>query len=55
MKLESNEWGETESKWSGEQVQLHDFVPEWKSVGFLWIGGCCRVTPEQISKIAMKN
>ena len=50
--VETNKWGEVESKWSGEQIQLHEFVSEWEAVGFTWIGGCCRITPQQISMIA---
>jgi len=48
---EAGEWGEAASKWSGKPLQLHEFVDEWKKIGFRWIGGCCRIPPEQITKI----
>lgn len=49
--IKAGKWGETASKWSGEPLQLHEFVDEWKKIGFRWIGGCCRIPPEQITKI----
>ena len=28
-----------------------DYVEEWMEIGFQWFGGCCRVTPNEISQI----
>lgn len=30
---------------------IESYVPMWLSMGINWIGGCCRVFPEDITKI----
>ncbi|XP_064639295.1 homocysteine S-methyltransferase YbgG-like [Lineus longissimus] len=46
------EWTK-EKKWSGKEdcKPLHDYIPEWVELGASWIGGCCRVFPDDIRRI----
>jgi len=48
----STEWEVKEGSWVGERKNIVDFIPEWQEIGFKWIGGCCRVTPEEIQQIS---
>lgn len=46
-------WTATDG-WSGKGscLRVVDLVPEWMELGASWIGGCCRVYPDEIQKIA---
>jgi homocysteine S-methyltransferase len=48
----SGEWEVEASQWGGKRADLASYVPKWIETGFKWIGGCCRVEPKDISKIA---
>jgi len=48
----SGEWQVEASQWGGERADLASYVPKWIETGFKWIGGCCRVEPKDIFKIA---
>ena len=41
----------SEGKWTGEKREIQNYIREWKDIGFKWIGGCCRVTPDDIRAI----
>ncbi|KAK2138975.1 hypothetical protein LSH36_2166g00007 [Paralvinella palmiformis] len=43
----------SDDKWLGKKcnVPLHSYVPQWQKAGAAWIGGCCRVSPKDISQI----
>ena len=44
-------WSGKDGEWVGFRRDISDYISEWKQIGFQWFGGCCRVTPEEISKI----
>ena len=44
-------WSGRDGEWVGLRRDISDYISEWKEIGFQWFGGCCRVTPEEISKI----
>ena len=48
----AGEWEVEASQWGGKRADLASYVPKWLETGFKWIGGCCRVEPNDISKIA---
>ncbi|XP_070539076.1 uncharacterized protein [Ptychodera flava] len=51
-------WHE-DGHWHGNKnaKKLSEYVPAWIEAGAKWIGGCCRVTPQDISEVkkAMKE
>ena len=44
-------WNVDDGKWKGEKRDIGNYIREWKEIGFKWIGGCCRVTPDEIRAI----
>ena len=40
-----------EGVWVGRKANIVDYIPQWREIGFKWIGGCCRVTPNEIASI----
>lgn len=44
-------WNVDDGKWKGEKRDIGNYIREWKEIGFKWIGGCCRVTPDDIRAI----
>ena len=53
-KLSPNK-GIEEGIWVGEKSNIVDYITEWKEIGFKWIGGCCRVTPDEIAGIKAES
>lgn len=47
----SDGWSGKDGEWVGERRDITHYIPEWKEIGFQWFGGCCRVTPEEITEI----
>lgn len=49
----SGETWTTEKKWQGKEncVQISALVKEWIALGARYVGGCCRVTPEDIKEM----
>jgi len=47
-------WNDVEGQWCGQRQNTADFIEEWLEIGFRWIGGCCRVTPDEIRQISAK-
>lgn len=45
-------WDAVHRSWSGRGAPLEAHVRGWLEAGARLVGGCCRVTPEQISAIA---
>ena len=51
-KTDYGSWGsDNPGSWKGDAFDLVPYVAGWKNLGFTWIGGCCRVRPEQIKAI----
>ena len=48
---QSDGWSGKDGEWVGERRDITHYIPEWKEIGFQWFGGCCRVTPEEITAI----
>ncbi len=46
-------WNGAAHEWQGasDDAALADRVPEWIAAGAVWIGGCCRTTPEAIAAV----
>jgi len=47
----SRDWSNNPGRWNGTSENIAEFIPSWRRIGFKWIGGCCRVTPDQIAEI----
>ncbi len=45
-------WDAVERRWSGESAFDPALVQQWVSDGAGWIGGCCRVGPADIARLA---
>ncbi|WP_327636576.1 homocysteine S-methyltransferase [Kribbella sp. NBC_00482] len=45
-------WDATARKWVGDGTGPADFAPSWVEAGATYIGGCCRVGPEDIRALA---
>jgi len=50
----SDQWTGVDSQWGGQKQSIVDFIDTWREIGFKWVGGCCRVTPDEIKSIASK-
>ena len=44
-------WNKGDGKWEGERRNLANYVAEWRDIGYRWIGGCCRVTPDELRQL----
>lgn len=45
-------WDARRQVWTGESFgRIEELVPEWRRLGARVIGGCCRTTPDTISRI----
>jgi len=44
-------WEGNLGSWSGNPENIVTHVESWLELGYSWIGGCCRVTPDDISQI----
>ena len=47
----NSEWNGSDGEWVGKRRDLGDYVAEWRKIGFQWIGGCCRVTPDELHQL----
>ena len=47
----SENWVGNFGSWSGNPENIITHVESWLEMGYSWIGGCCRVTPDDISQI----
>ena len=47
----SDHWSGKDGEWVGERRDIIHYIQEWKEIGFQWFGGCCRVTPNEITAI----
>ena len=47
----SENWVGNFGSWSGHPENIITHVESWLEMGYSWIGGCCRVTPDDISQI----
>merc|ERR1711973_355099 len=47
----SENWVGNFGSWSGNPENIITHVESWLELGYSWIGGCCRVTPDDISEI----
>ena len=45
-------WDAVHRSWSGLGTPLESYVPAWIDAGARLVGGCCRVTPAQISSVS---
>lgn len=45
-------WDADARAWSGAAASAHEHVGSWQRAGARLIGGCCRVGPEEIARIA---
>lgn len=45
-------WDAEHEQWLGTSSYDERLVPEWVEAGARWIGGCCRVGPDAISRVA---
>lgn len=45
-------WDADAQQWVGTSTYDVDLVPAWVEAGAEWIGGCCRVGPEAVSRVA---
>ncbi|MDY0909942.1 homocysteine S-methyltransferase [Microbacterium sp. CFBP9034] len=48
----SEEWDAGRRAWSGAPAPVHEYAPAWVDGGARLIGGCCRVGPDEIARIA---
>ncbi len=46
-------WDATARKWVGDGTGPADFAPGWVDAGAKYVGGCCRVGPDDIRALAM--
>ncbi|WP_127475379.1 homocysteine S-methyltransferase [Microbacterium sulfonylureivorans] len=45
-------WDAHARSWAGTAAAAHDHAGAWRDAGARLIGGCCRVTPDEIARIA---
>jgi homocysteine S-methyltransferase len=45
-------WDAAGRRWTGEPLHATDDVPRWVAAGARLIGGCCRIGPDQVRRIA---
>jgi homocysteine S-methyltransferase len=45
-------WDATGRRWTGDPAIPIDLVGSWLDLGVRYVGGCCRVSPVQLSRIA---
>ncbi|MGY1603695.1 homocysteine S-methyltransferase [Geodermatophilus sp. SYSU D00815] len=45
-------WDAAARRWTGEPARAADRVPGWVAAGARLVGGCCRVGPEEVRRIA---
>lgn len=45
-------WDAEAERWVGTSTFDLELVPDWIAAGATWVGGCCRIGPETITRIA---
>lgn len=45
-------WNAASRRWSGTGAPIHEQAPSWIAAGARVVGGCCRVSPDEIAAIA---
>jgi S-methylmethionine-dependent homocysteine/selenocysteine methylase len=46
-------WDAVARRWTGDPGISPDAVPGWVAAGARLVGGCCRVRPEHIERLAL--
>jgi homocysteine S-methyltransferase len=48
-------WDATARRWTGNGTSLAGLAPAWAAAGATYIGGCCRVGPDDIGRLSSLN